>query len=133
MMTEPIRLFVFGLGYSATTLARRMVERGASVAGTVRTTDKAEVLANEGIRALLFDGVARSSDVAAELDRATHVLISIAPGDTDDPVIARYADDLLSAASLRWIGYLSTVGGVRQLWWRLGQRANDAASKIETV
>jgi nucleoside-diphosphate-sugar epimerase len=48
--------------------------------------------------------------VAAALAEATHVLVSIAPGEDGDRVIAHHRDDLLAAPGLAWIGYLSTVG-----------------------
>ncbi len=49
------RLFCFGLGYSALTLARRLMAQGWSVAGTTRSEDKAGRLAADGIEVHLFD------------------------------------------------------------------------------
>ncbi|MEJ0096800.1 MAG: SDR family oxidoreductase [Bauldia sp.] len=107
-MSEPIRLFVFGLGYSATALARTLKGR-AETAGTSRDPERLEALAAEGFRALAFDGRSPGAGVAAALGQATHLLVSVAPGEAD-PVLAHHAGDILAAKNLRWIGYLSSVG-----------------------
>jgi nucleoside-diphosphate-sugar epimerase len=105
-----IRLFVFGLGYSATAFVREIRGRAASVAGTVRTQEKAERLKADGIDALVFDGSGPGDGVRAVLAEATHLLVSVAPGEAGDPVLAHHRADIAAAPSLRWIGYLSTVG-----------------------
>jgi nucleoside-diphosphate-sugar epimerase len=104
-----MRVFVFGLGYSAGAFARAALAGGASVAGTVRTAEKAARLRAEGIDALLFDGTAPGAGIADALRETTHLVISVAPGEAD-PVLAHHRDDILKARNLRWIGYLSTVG-----------------------
>jgi nucleoside-diphosphate-sugar epimerase len=48
--------------------------------------------------------------LSAALREATHVLISAPPGEVGDPVLNQHSADLAQAPSLRWIGYLSTVG-----------------------
>ena len=60
-MSDPIRLFIFGLGYTATAIARAMQGRAASVAGTVRSEAKAAELAGEGLNAMAFDGASPSA------------------------------------------------------------------------
>ncbi|CAN5239409.1 SDR family oxidoreductase [soil metagenome] len=95
------RLFIFGLGYSGLEIAKLAKDAGWSVAGTVTGADKAERLIAEGIETHVFDGAAA---LAAE---ATHVLCTIAPGSTGDPVLRACADLLRRA---RWLGYLSTTG-----------------------
>jgi nucleoside-diphosphate-sugar epimerase len=109
-VTSTINLFVFGLGYSAGAFARAMRGRVESIGGTVRTEEKAERLRAEGISALVFDGAAPGAKVGPALADATHLLVSIAPGEEGDPVLAHHAGDILAARNLRWIGYLSTVG-----------------------
>jgi nucleoside-diphosphate-sugar epimerase len=54
-------------------------------------------------------GVAPSPTIPAALRETTHLLVSIAPTDAGDPVLARF-HDALAAAPLRSIVYLSTVG-----------------------
>ena len=107
-MSDPVRLFVFGLGYSAAALARTLKGR-AEIAGTTRDPDKLKALADEGFEVFPFDGLAPGAGVAEALREATHLLVSIAPGDAD-PVLAHHADDIRASKNLRWIGYLSTVG-----------------------
>jgi nucleoside-diphosphate-sugar epimerase len=88
-----MRLFVFGLGYSATVLAVRLRARGWQVEGTGAGGT------------IAFDDAAA---VAAGLERASHVLSSVPPGD-GDPVLARYGA-ALRAGRAEWIGYLSSIG-----------------------
>ncbi|WP_186388940.1 SDR family oxidoreductase [Stappia sp. TSB10P1A] len=104
-----MRLFVFGLGYSADAFVRRVSSRCETITATTRSAEKAARLAERGIAPVLFDGTAPGNEVRAALADATHVLVSIAPGEAGDPVLAHHADDL-AAARPEWIGYLSTVG-----------------------
>src|SRR5258706_8848495 len=110
MVDTPIRLFIFGLGYTATAFGRSFKERAEEIAGTVRTKDKAPALLAEGFRPIIFDGISSSDDVSQELAGATHILVSIPPGEGDDPVLAHHSDDIVAAKQLRWLGYLSTIG-----------------------
>jgi nucleoside-diphosphate-sugar epimerase len=99
------RLFIFGLGYSGLEIARLARAAGWSVAGTVRSKDKAAMLRAGGIAARPFDGSA--PDATDDLASATHILCSIAPGTSGDPAL-RHCADLMGGA--RWLGYLSTTG-----------------------
>lgn len=110
LMVEPIRLFIFGIGYSASAFARLMQSRGAVVGGTVRDRQNAERLRAEGIDAVVFDGTGPGDGIGPALQDATHCLVSIPPSEAGDPVIVHHADDVVAAPKLRWIGYLSTVG-----------------------
>ncbi len=100
------RLLVFGHGYSAEALTRRLGP-GWSVDGTTRRSEKAARLRDQGINAHLWPG----DDLRPAIASATHVLLSIAPGPEGDPVARAYAEDFLAAAAkLDWVGYLSTTG-----------------------
>lgn len=103
------RLFCFGLGYSALALARTLMPRGWTVAGTSRTEETRQVLAAEGIEAHLFDRGRPLADPGGALAGATHLLSSVPPDDTGDPVLDRHAP-AIAAAAPEWIGYLSTTG-----------------------
>jgi nucleoside-diphosphate-sugar epimerase len=99
------RLFIFGLGFSGLEIARLARAAGWQVAGTVRDGDKARQYTAEGIETHLFDG---TEPLAAEAFRAaSHVVCTIAPGGSGDPVLKRCAPLLREA---RWLGYLSTTG-----------------------
>ncbi|MDP6566281.1 MAG: SDR family oxidoreductase [Alphaproteobacteria bacterium] len=109
-MTEPGRLFCFGLGYSAGVLARRLRAEGWPVAGTSREAAARADLAAQGIAAQAFDREMPLADPAAVLAGSSHVLLSIPPDTDGDPVFDRHADDLAALPTLRWLGYLSTTG-----------------------
>ena len=103
-------LFCFGLGYSAGILARRLSERGWAVSGTSTTQAGAARISSHGFRGLVFDGKSKLAEVTAELQSATHVLLSIPPGPSGDPALAVFGEDIAASKSISWIGYFSTVG-----------------------
>jgi nucleoside-diphosphate-sugar epimerase len=124
------RLFCFGLGYSASHLARQLRSEGWHVGGTARTPAGAEDIAAKGYAACVFDGNSPSFEVAAAVAEATHILVSV-PAETDgDPVLRNHVEDLATARSLAWIGYLSTVGvyGDHKGGWVDETTPPDAAS-----
>lgn len=87
-----MRLFVFGMGYSAGVLAQRLRAQGWHVEGTGRGGT------------IAFDD---ATAVQAALARASHVLSSVPPGrDGADPVLVAYGAALRNG----WIGYLSSTG-----------------------
>ncbi|MEJ8570855.1 SDR family oxidoreductase [Microbaculum marinum] len=105
------KLFIFGLGFSALTLSRRLMAQGWQVAGTVRTPEKAAALRAEGVGAVVFDGREAGRDVPAALAGADHVAVSIPPGEAGDPVLLHHRADLAEwTGAIRWLGYLSTLG-----------------------
>jgi nucleoside-diphosphate-sugar epimerase len=90
-----LKLFIFGMGYTAGLLAARLRAAGWQVRGTGRGGD------------IAFDDRAV---VLAELRTASHVLSSVPPGrDGEDPVLTAYGA-ALAAAPAAWIGYLSSTG-----------------------
>ncbi|MFQ5773423.1 MAG: SDR family oxidoreductase [Kiloniellaceae bacterium] len=104
------RLFCFGLGYSAQTLAGRLRARGWRIAGTTRGVDKAAALRAAGIEALPFDRGRPLDDPAAALAETTHLLSSVPPDERGDPVLDHHGADIARCAGLAWAGYLSTTG-----------------------
>jgi hypothetical protein len=105
-MSDPVRLFVFGLGYSAGAFARAVAPQVEWVGGTVRPPGKP---AGQGIATIVWDGTRPGDEVTGALATATHLLISIPPGESD-PVLTHFGDAIGAAPALTWIGYLSTVG-----------------------
>ncbi len=123
MTSSAPRLFCFGLGYSAQVLARALIAKGWSVAGTCRDKTELDDLAAE---AFLFD---QAEDISPWLAGATHVLSSVPPGQDGDPVLNRYGDQL---AAIPWAGYLSTTGvyGDRDGGWvREGDALNPTSDR----
>lgn len=99
-------LLSLGHGYSAQALTRILLPRGWHVIGTTRSAAKARALENSGVEAVIWPG----TDLGRPMSRATHLLTSIAPTKTGDPVIGAAAETLRAARHLDWVGYLSTTG-----------------------
>ncbi len=97
-------LLSIGHGYSARALGRRLIAEGWTVIGTTRSEDGMRTLANEGVEPMVWPGT------PLPLERATHLLSSVAPGVNGDPVLNQAGDDLRRAVHLEWVGYLSTTG-----------------------
>ena len=104
------RLFCFGLGYSALALAPRLLAEGWAVAGTTRSPDKADRLADKGIEVYLFDRDRPLDDPAGALAGTSHLLSSAPPDGKGDPVLDHHRADIAALESLAWLGYLSTTG-----------------------
>jgi nucleoside-diphosphate-sugar epimerase len=102
-----MRLFCFGYGYSAESLARRLSARLHEVAGTCTNPG-----APSGAGAVLaaYKGDGPSVGVRELLTGTTHVLVSIPPDLEGDAVLRDFAEDIAALPELEWIGYLSTVG-----------------------
>ncbi|HUQ12753.1 MAG TPA: SDR family NAD(P)-dependent oxidoreductase [Novosphingobium sp.] len=83
-------MLIFGLGYTATALSRRLRASGWTIRATGRDGD--------------LDFADRDA-VESALDAASHVLSSVPPGD-GDPVLAGIAPVLRG----KWLGYLSSTG-----------------------
>ncbi len=92
-----MHMLIFGAGYSATRLARRLREQGWAITAIRRAAGK-DVLA--------FDDEAA---VTRALAGATHILSSVPPDAEGDPVLTRYGA-LIATAPARWVGYLSSTG-----------------------
>lgn len=86
-----VHLFIFGLGYSAQRVATAVEALGWRVTATGEAG------------AIAFDDEAA---VRAGLRTASHVLSSVPPLESGDPVLLRYGD----ALSHDWLGYLSSTG-----------------------
>jgi nucleoside-diphosphate-sugar epimerase len=98
-------LLSLGHGYSAQGLAHVLIPQGWRIIGTTRSAAKADAMRAEGVEPLIWPG----ADLAPALAQATHLLTSIAPDAGGDPVLAAHTG-AIAAASLDWVGYLSTTG-----------------------
>lgn len=103
-------LVCFGFGYSAGALAPRLKSKGWQVTGTSQSAETAGRITAGGIEAAVFDGAAPSYGVNKALETATHLVVSIPPGDTGDVTLAHHGSAISAAPKLEWIAYLSTVG-----------------------
>lgn len=96
-------LLSLGHGYSAGTLARRLIAQGWQVIGTTRSRSRAEAFRAGGVEPLLWP-----CDLGPALERATHILASAAPDAAGDPFLQ--ACPGIANAKAQWVGYLSTTG-----------------------
>ncbi len=100
-------LLSFGHGFSAQALDKVLIQQGWRVIGTTRSDEKAARLAARGVEPVIWPG----GDVSDALGAATHLVLSAAPGDQGDPVLADLRNDIANAAHrIQWCGYLSTTG-----------------------
>ena len=105
-----MKLFVFGLGYTAGHFVRHHLPVGVDVDATVRSRDKAEAWAESGVTVHLFDGTLADLEIAAALAQSDALLVSVQPGQGPDPVLKAFAAEIKAAPRLRSIVYLSTIG-----------------------
>jgi len=100
-------LLSFGHGYCASALAQILVPQDWRVIGTTRNEDKAARMMAQGVEPRTWPG----ADMIPALNSATHLLISAAPDDAGDPVLAALHDEIAArAGQFEWVGYLSTTG-----------------------
>lgn len=103
-------LVCIGFGFSAQALASRLRAEGWRITGTSRSEDGAANISAEGIDAVVFEAIAHSEALANALATATHILVSVPPAESGDPVLLTHQDEIAAARNLKWIGYLSTIG-----------------------
>jgi len=84
-----------------------MLAAGWRVSGTCREAEKVAQLRKDGINAFVFDGETSPDSISDVLQGATHILSTVAPAATGDPVLACYSETL-KAISPIWVGYVST-------------------------
>ena len=100
-------LLSFGHGFSARALSDLLLPQGWRIIGTTRSEDKAARLLQDGVEPRIWPG----ADLRPALDAATHLLISAAPDENGDPVVAELRDEIAArAGQFAWVGYLSTTG-----------------------
>ncbi|WP_270938179.1 NAD-dependent epimerase/dehydratase family protein, partial [Falsiroseomonas oryzae] len=89
-------------GYAGTAIAAEAAAAGFAVVGTARDPAAAQPPAGAGVVAFAAAGEA--------IRNATHLVVTAAPGEEGDPVLAAHAAAIAAAPALAWIGYLSTTG-----------------------
>jgi nucleoside-diphosphate-sugar epimerase len=108
-------LVAIGLGYCAQRFIADYGATFAHIVGTARTREQVADLSSRRfsgarVETILFDGERVAERMLAELARAEVLLISAAPGETGDPVLAVLGEAIARAPRLSAIIYLSTVG-----------------------
>jgi nucleoside-diphosphate-sugar epimerase len=108
-------LVCLGLGYTARHYVAEFGARFDRIVGTTRSADDAAALAAQrfggrGVEMLVFDGKTASPEVRAAIAATDALLISAAPADGVDPVLAVLEDEIARAPKLSSIVFLSTLG-----------------------
>ncbi len=100
-------MLCFGCGYSSTFTAQKILRsRNWKVTGTTRTIESRNILAEKGIKGVLWP----DEPLDTTLQPSTHWLVSIPPKYGNDIVIEhleQVPEDQFT--NLRWIGYFSTT------------------------
>jgi len=130
-----LRLFVFGYGFSARALARRVRPQGWEVTATFRKPEAGAALAAEGVDALPLDD---RDAIAEALARTQALLVTAPPGPEGCPALPVLVPALArSGAFPDWTGYLSTTGvyGDRRGRWvfetsRLAAQSVEGARRV---
>ncbi len=105
-----VRLFVFGLGYSANRFIASHGDQFTAIAGTVRATGKTAALAPaRNVETLVFNPEITDPAIADRLANADALLVSIPPGADGDPVLQAFCSQIVASGIPR-IVYLSSVG-----------------------
>lgn len=107
-----MNVFVFGLGFSAREAVAhlRWGEQTVNISGSNRSRERAQTLTDPGVFSHVFDGTQPGETLGPALRKASHVVLSIAPGPEGDPALIHHRADLDAAEGLEWLCYYSTVG-----------------------
>ena len=101
-------LLIFGFGYTASFLAKKLAVMGFHVTGTSRNKEPILKHNETDYELINFTRV----DIEKSLSTATHILVSTPPSvDLGDPVLASFVDLIKQYAhQYHWLGYLSSTG-----------------------
>ena len=104
-----MNLFVFGLGYSAQHFIHGFAHEFNHIAGTVRDIAAPRPLVGAS-DILRFAPDGADPTIEERLGTADVILVSVAPGTSVDPVLARFGRRLAAIKRSQRILYLSTIG-----------------------
>lgn len=130
-----MKLFIYGYGFAARALRRRLAPLGWSIAATYRREGGDADLAADGVTPVrIEDGEA----IVRELKDARAVLVTAPPGPEGCPGLQALVPALAQAQAFPdWIGYLSTTGvyGDRRGGWvfensRLAAQSLEGARRV---
>ena len=110
-----ITLVCLGLGYCARHYVSEFGLRFDRVVGTARSAERAAALAREHlggrpVEMLPFNGTSPSRELQAAILAADALLVSAAPADGRDPVLAALEQEVAQAPRLKSVVYLSSLG-----------------------
>jgi len=130
-----LRLFVFGYGYTARALARRLTPKGWRIFASVRDASSIAALAAEGVVGVAVDD---ADGLADALAGTSALLITAPPDEAGCPGLQALVRQLARAEAFPdWTGYLSTTGvyGDRRGGWvfetsRLAAQSPEGARRV---
>ena len=105
-----MRIVIFGFGFTSDAFWHFALQHFDAALTTVRTQEKAARIKSDKLDVAIFNEHDSDPKISAALLEADCVLVSIGPDQNGDPVLRRYADAIASSPSIKWIGYLSTIG-----------------------
>jgi dTDP-4-dehydrorhamnose reductase len=105
-----VKLFAFGLGYCARHFIARSGSSFDDIAGTVREAARAEVLPSENVEAFVWSPEHDDVAIAEKVAAADVILVSVPPGVSADPVLAKFGYRIAHLPRRQAIIYLSTIG-----------------------
>lgn len=98
-------MLCFGFGFSAKTLSTRLDPKEWKITGTSRSQQGAAAIVAQGFEGVVFD------DLKSIPSTVTHILTSVPPDDSGDPVLRKLGNEISTLAKhFEWVGYLSTTG-----------------------
>lgn len=130
-----MRLFIYGYGFAAQALTRRLQPQGWNISATYRRPEAAQAMTAQGVDPVAADDIA---GVAEHLARTQAILIAAPPGPEGCPALQVLVPALARAEAFPdWIGYLSTTGvyGDRKGGWvfedsRLAAQSTEGARRV---
>jgi nucleoside-diphosphate-sugar epimerase len=103
--TTKNHILFLGFGFSAEALARILDRKLWRITGTSRSGDGIKHIQSLGYEAVNFD------DLITIDDSITHIVTSVPPSPSGDPVLYKLSSELKRRAKhLQWVAYLSTTG-----------------------
>jgi len=103
-----MRVFAFGLGYSARRILARLP--GVEAAGACRDPESARAWRRDGVDAWSVDDEAGRRAIAETLAASEILLVSAPPSQSGDPALGGFAASIAAAHALQRVVYLSSVG-----------------------
>lgn len=105
-----MKLFAFGLGYTARHYIARYGDSFEAIFGTVRAPEKTGELRRDNLTTFVFGKDEDDAFIAEALGECDMVLVSVPPSASADPVLARYGRRIDALKQPMKILYLSTIG-----------------------
>jgi nucleoside-diphosphate-sugar epimerase len=103
-----MRLFAYGLGYTARRILARLP--GVEASGATRDPETARAWGRDGVAAWAVDDPLARPNLVGALGAADALVVSAPPDEGGDPALQRFSAALAAAPALKRVVYLSSVG-----------------------